>query len=70
MNYGGWDETGSCGFRICDGMVVPSTPGWKLAEDSHGCQYWSEPKVGEKCGAPVKLDAGDDASDASDADAD
>jgi len=42
MAYGGWNARGSCG-RMCDGMPVPTDPGWTLATDDHGCHVWRNP---------------------------
>ena len=65
MKYGGFSETGSCFAAICDGMPVPSTPGWALVDDEHGCKVWSQPSGGAKCCQAIIPDAGNDASDAS-----
>ncbi len=64
MKYGGWSGDGNCFGQICDGMPVPSDPGWKLVKDDHGCSMWSNasPNWGSNaCGAPVKKDASADA---------
>lgn len=60
MTYGGWSESGGCA-KSCDGMPVPSTPGWKLVDDEHGCKVWSQPASGAKCGQASIPDAGNDA---------
>lgn len=68
MAYGGWSAAGSCA-TLCDGMPVPSTPGWAIVDDAHGCKVWRQPSGGARCGQAILPDAGHDAdaSDASDA---
>ncbi len=64
MDYGGYSSDGRCG-ETCDGMPLPSDPGWKLVKDGHGCDVWTNPRgtiVGDGCGSlPPPPDAGGDA---------
>jgi len=42
MAYGGARNGGECSMA-CDGMPVPTDPGWSLATDSVGCPVWTNP---------------------------
>jgi hypothetical protein len=60
MDYGGWSSSGTCAVA-CDGMPIPSDPGWTKIKDDHGCDVWSNPNTAaRKCGAP--FEAGPDTS--------
>lgn len=52
MHFGGFSESGTCA-EACDGMPVPSAPGWHQVTDSHGCSTWIAPTSGPICGAPL-----------------
>lgn len=70
MNYGGAGLEGQCSGRSCDGMPVPSDPGWHLATDAQGCRRWTNPNdrynggeysaSTQYCGAPIRRDAGEE----------
>lgn len=48
MRYGGH---GSCGY-LCDGMPLPSDPGWKIEQDDLGCDVWvNENAPKDYCGS-------------------
>src|SRR5262249_16710984 len=42
MAYGGARKSWGCS-AACDGMPVPSDPGWRLENDTAGCPVWTHP---------------------------
>lgn len=71
MDYGGWSFNAMCGLKDCDGMPIPSDPGWKLGTDDHGCATWKNTSVGARvCGGQTPPDASAEPDSSADASGD
>lgn len=50
MAFGGWSAGGDCSIA-CDGMPLPTDPGWAKSKDSHGCDLWANASGASGAGA-------------------